>query len=888
MIESTSEDKDHPLRDLKNGLKGQGWLSSRFCQYPQILYIQFVQPVFIKRIDLVIHETNIPSSIKFYSYMPKDKDDYITNYQKVNYDYIGFIRTDTNERTHFQARESRKIYLNAKSLFLKLEFEKNYFNNYNLFNQIGLVKLEFFGDYLPYLGGSLNSNKLILRHAMKRNFSNDTDLDTICGLQLNELKKQMNYNLEIENYLECKEIKNKIELVRLYGKRIFDLESEKSIAINNEDFSKAIEIKNLVDKLKINLQNLDSILNTSRLNDTNLFSDRDNQTIKNKKFSNIPIDLNNNPVISNSYENSVINESIYSTLNDNHNNYNNKSNKNNNSISSVFQDNNLIISEDIFGSHDETILPTVLKKLKNEETKLENEIGEAEKGELEEISPKILKEYTLIANVIGEENMRKIFSKQILWKEEGLIIFAEKIEEILTQNNNSSDIISLILKLSMTLLEEKHPSIVIKTFKIIIKLFELIKKNNIALNIQGSIADGLLTRIKQKLGDVNLRVREKAVSLYCYMLSLNFCDYNNLIAELVELKDKNISKYIPKSSNLILGNLDIFINIFNNFDDAINNKRTDREKFPSFLVMEYLISNVSHNKPEIRKKSRNAIKLFFKIFEIAKFKKNLDKVEEKELAKLIRDIPELHKYFPDITISNNLNSQKIRSNSHNTEIKHNIEKKKVSKLFFKKDKFFSNKKLILKLKHTTPKSILSSKEEKTENNKNKNEISEKNESNNSLTEDNKNNEVNEKIEKDKNDNNNLENNNRKEIKEVKKLNDFCNYCKKKMQKDEVLANHWALDCPMFTRCEKCNINIEVKNLNHHKGNECKYKNEYKLCNNCNEYLLKNKFDSHKNCNLKKGCTKCPLCHKNIPDSDNDFYQHLVTQGCPSQKKQRKA
>jgi PBP1b-binding outer membrane lipoprotein LpoB len=38
--------------------------------------------------------------------------------------------------------------------------------------------------------------------------------------------------------------------------------------------------------------------------------DKDNQTIKNKKFSNIPIDLNNNPGIINSYENSLINESI--------------------------------------------------------------------------------------------------------------------------------------------------------------------------------------------------------------------------------------------------------------------------------------------------------------------------------------------------------------------------------------------------------------------------------------------------------------------------------------------------------------------------------------------------------------------------------------------------
>jgi hypothetical protein len=307
--------------------------------------------------------------------------------------------------------------------------------------------------------------------------------------------------------MECKEIKNKIEKLRLYGKRIFDLESEKNIAINNEDFSKAIEIKNLVDKLKINLQNIDTTPSSPRFNDTYLLlNDFDNQTIKTKKFSNIQIDLNNMPV-SNSYENSLINESIYSTINDNNNiNHNNISIKNNNisilnnSISP--SNNNAVISEDIFGSYDETILPTVLKRLNHEETKQENEIGEAEKGTLEPISKKLLEEFNLIANVLGEENMQKIFSKQILWREEGLILFIEKINDILQKNNNSNEIISMILKLSMILLEEKHPSGVIKTLEIIKQLFEYIKnyKDSKTPQSYGDILEGrtMIDELSQK------------------------------------------------------------------------------------------------------------------------------------------------------------------------------------------------------------------------------------------------------------------------------------------------------------------------------------------------------------------------------------------------------
>ena len=90
---------------------------------------------------------------------------------------------------------------------------------------------------------------------------------------------------------------------------------------------------------------------------------------------------------------------------------------------------------------------------------------------------------------------------------------------------------------------------------------------------------------------------------------------------------------------------------------------------------------------------------------------------------------------------------------------------------------------------------------------------------------------------------------------------------------------------MFTKCEKCSLNLEVKNLNNHRIEECNFKNEYKLCNICKESILKKEYDLHiKNkCNLNKGYVKCPLCHQDIEDTDDGFYQHLVIKSCPSQK-----
>ena len=41
------------------------------------------------------------------------------------------------------------------------------------------------------------------------------------------------------------------------------------------------------------------------------------------------------------------------------------------------------------------------------------------------------------------------------------------------------------------------------------------------------------------------------------------------------------------------------------------------------------------------------------------------------------------------------------------------------------------------------------------------------------------------------------------------------------------------------------------------------------------------------CRIKHGYVKCPLCHGDIQDNNKGFYQHLVKDGCPSNKKNNK-
>ena len=678
LIESSSEDSNYKLSDLKNG---KGWQSERFCQYPQCIYIQFIKPVLIQKIEFILHEKNIPSIIRFYSYYPKDeKNNFLSNYKEVEYNLISLIEANSNENSNFKSREFRKIYPNIKSIFFKLEFDKNYPNMYNLFNQVGLIKLEFFGEYLDYIGGSEKNNELQINNSIKPNLFDDIDLIGICYAQLDELRKKMKYNIEIEDYMVCKEIKFKREKIRLLGKKLQELESEKTMALNNEDFSKVLNIKNSIDKIKIELLNIANS-NSTQINDNNLFSDRYNNQKNHSKFI---------EPLSRSVPRKP---KIYFLGNINNNNKNNNHTIDSNEPNS--KDNMDQIDKLI--SNGGTILPKVFNKY-NFSTEVSESIKEIEKGKLEEIPKEILDEYSDITNILGEENMQKIFSKQYLWKEEGLNILFDKIEDIIKSNNkNIKNIITSIFKLCLLMMEDTHPSNIIKIFEIIKKVFNYMNNNNkIKIKLENNITDGILYKIRKKLTDINIKVRSKAGLLYYFLISLNFFDSNNLIEDLIKLENTNLNK---KSNNLILEKLNILVNLFISNDKAIKDKLTEKQNFPYNIIIEYLTKYMMDINHEIRKKTRFCLKLFFDIYDKDEFKKYFENINKKELDELIKDIPQLEKYF------------KINKNNEITEQKK--DEIKIKEYILKK----SNSKKLTKLNYNKNRSYILKSKEKNKNQK---------------------------------------------------------------------------------------------------------------------------------------------------------------------------
>lgn len=286
LIEASSEDPDHPLYELMRGTSSNGWMSVRFCTYPQEIIIQFLTPVNLKQINILSNEKKITSMIEFFSYYPSTSNsagnltehpDIYKNYKRVTFQKLGYIRMDTNSRTNYKAREYRKVFINTNCIYLKLVLHKNYVNKYNVFNQVGLISLDFLG--IPF---NIKKNELYLKESLKDFEIREEDLDDVSQEKIKILKGQQEEAIKNEDYDEAKRLKISIDKIKFIGRKIYDMETQKKIYINNEDFDNAKIIKFEIDRLKSSLKYVDINLTIVPYNNLSIDMNKSSEGEENK------------------------------------------------------------------------------------------------------------------------------------------------------------------------------------------------------------------------------------------------------------------------------------------------------------------------------------------------------------------------------------------------------------------------------------------------------------------------------------------------------------------------------------------------------------------------------------------------------------------------------
>ena len=261
IIGASTEDPENPFYSIISGLKNDGWASVRYCTYPQELLIQICRPCRLRQIHLVFHEYKIPTKLEFYYFFPKTFNDFNLPIDDIIFEKMGHIIPSSNIKNKFKSRELRKIFINENVYYLKLVFHQNYSNTKNLFNQVGLVSLQCYG--VDFSANNINglypssdqiadfyNNKVLFSDAKKKVRYNDSTLDEVCVLKIQELKEILDQSIKQENYDLAKQINDTIQIVRKIGEKINLCIDMKNKALEINDFDTCKNAKNDIEILR--------------------------------------------------------------------------------------------------------------------------------------------------------------------------------------------------------------------------------------------------------------------------------------------------------------------------------------------------------------------------------------------------------------------------------------------------------------------------------------------------------------------------------------------------------------------------------------------------------------------------------------------------------------
>ena len=658
---------------VKKNNESKGWFSSRFCYYPQSIYIKFPYPVHLSQINLCMHEKIIPEKIQFFAYLPDNEGLNVDNYQNLNYNNFGFVKLEDNLKNDFKCREYRKIYVNTNALVVRLDFEKNYYNKFNVYQQVGLISAEFLGSKI---NGPLNlykeqfSNNNISNNNNNNliNLYGDLELDQVAKDKIMLFNEKLNIAMKEEKYKECKDIKDKIEQVKLLSLEVSKINKEKLNAVYIEDFDTAQECK-------LKIQNLRNQIDSIQLNENNnIDTKKENEKEENKEKQNEENEENNHNLNFNqSYENSPL------------------PNKTKPKIQ---------FTEEDYKPYDEIIIPTLRKKKNNNDMNGEfNELNENENNDNNEnkdnneVDKDKLDKYSLLIPFIEKEGVNKLLSNQITVKEIGFGLLKDKLNEMFN-SENINDILNLLFDLIINFLEEKNSNTILNTLDLIEKLVTQIQNNyqkiNSNKNINYYLQDRYLTIILKKIGDSNPKLSNRAFELLKFFFTQPIYDYNNLLTYLIRRdikKNEDNTIYHKTSNKIILSKLSIIQYLLELSNPSIKDKLNNSEVE---TVKQYILMYVSHSKSEIRKLSRLLIQKFINVFGENSILKDLNLIEQRELNKLKQEIPQLKDYIEKLIgkkeTNKNVNNSISKISNNNNTSNLNIKSKSPEKKEKKKEK----------------------------------------------------------------------------------------------------------------------------------------------------------------------------------------------------------
>eukprot|EP00929_Paragymnodinium_shiwhaense_P091716 TRINITY_DN51624_c0_g2_i1.p1 TRINITY_DN51624_c0_g2~~TRINITY_DN51624_c0_g2_i1.p1 ORF type:complete len:893 (-),score=187.50 TRINITY_DN51624_c0_g2_i1:79-2757(-) len=303
IVRVASEDPEYPASELlQHSSQTVGWQSARFCDYPQELILQFETPVHLRQVQFLSHQSKIASKIELFTAQPQSGQ--APRLESAEFKRLGYLSLDPNERSQFQARELKSVYVDVSAQYLRLLLHKCHVNKFNIVNQVGLVALNCLGDPLgPDLAcGPPPPNPVLQRgpygdqgHAVKpqqqtpspvgqaqygqlpppqqhyvpapapaapvaqmksaQEIADEQNLDSRSLERVRALEDSKRRAVEAEDYEEAKRCKDMLARLRQTATLLKDLEDRKRAAVEQEDYDAAKALKIEIDRVRYSLEN---------------------------------------------------------------------------------------------------------------------------------------------------------------------------------------------------------------------------------------------------------------------------------------------------------------------------------------------------------------------------------------------------------------------------------------------------------------------------------------------------------------------------------------------------------------------------------------------------------------------------------------------------------
>jgi len=254
-IHSSSEDSGYPSSELNaHSPSTRGWQSDKFCPFPQELGFELSRgDVRFSQVQVLSHQSKIATKIELWIGQGN-------SYHSAKWKRLGYLSLDSNERSSYQARELKTVYIDQVGRYVKLLIQKNYVNKQNMFNQVGIVALNLLGsENTTESTGSLHGDSQFSNNPLN-DLSIDMNLDPSTAERLRLLSDAKARAVATEDYVTAKKIKEVEGDLKMLGAQLAQLEMAKRVAVADEDYDKAKEIKDEVDSLrgdieqKVNIQ----------------------------------------------------------------------------------------------------------------------------------------------------------------------------------------------------------------------------------------------------------------------------------------------------------------------------------------------------------------------------------------------------------------------------------------------------------------------------------------------------------------------------------------------------------------------------------------------------------------------------------------------------------